>query len=77
MDEATRDQQAAAHAAAELADLRGAPVAEQGDPELAVDRLTANRRRHAVEMREDLEVLLDGQREVEVVELRDHAHLEA
>ncbi len=75
--EAARDQQPPAHAAAELVDLRVAPVGEVGDLERALDRRLALAARDPVEVREHEQVLLDGQRHVEVVELRDHAALGA
>ena len=45
--------------------------------ERALDRGLALAAREAVEVREDEQVLLDGQRRVEVVELRRDAHLRA
>src|SRR4051812_19439354 len=71
------DQQPPAHAAAELGDLRLAPRAEVGEGERSLDRLLALAAGHAVEVAEDEQVLLDGQRLVEVVELRHDAHLRA
>ena len=71
------DEQPAPHAAAQLVDLALAAVLQVRDVERAVHRLLALALRHAVEVGEDEEVLLDGERHVEVVELGDDAHLGA
>ena len=71
------DQQPASHAPAELVDLGVAAIAQVGDLQRAVDRRPSLASRHAVEVREHEQVLLDGQRDVEVVELRHHPHLRA
>jgi lipooligosaccharide transport system ATP-binding protein len=75
--ERARDQQAPAHASGELVGARVAAVGEVGHLERALDRLAALRARHAVEVGEDAQVLLDRQRGVEVVQLRHDAHLRA
>ncbi len=75
--EPARDQQPPAHAAGELVDLRVAAVAQVGDLQRALDRGFAVRAIDPVEVREDEQVLLDGQRHVEVVELRHDAALRA
>ena len=77
VDERARDQQAAAHPARELVDARVAAVAEVRDLERALDRGAPVGARDPVEVREDEQVLLDGERRVEVVELRDDAALRA
>jgi hypothetical protein len=69
------DQQPPAHAARQLADLGTPAIGQVRDPQRAVDRGAPLRAPDPVEVREDQEVLLDGQRHVEVVELRDDAHL--
>ena len=56
------DQQPPAHAARELVDPRVAAVAQVGDLERALDRRPALGARDPVEVREDEQVLLDGQR---------------
>ena len=70
VDERARDQQAPPHPARELVDARVAPVAEVRDLERALDRRVPLVPRDPVEVREDEQVLLDGERHVEVVELR-------
>jgi hypothetical protein len=75
VDEPARDQQPPPHAARQLVDLRRAPVGEVGDLERALDRRPALGPAEPVEVGEDAQVLLDGQRRVEVVELRHDAHL--
>src|SRR4051812_14407600 len=77
VQEGARDEQAPAHAAAERVDLRVAAFAQVGEAERALDRVLALALGHAVQVREDEEVLLGGQRNVEVVELRHDAHLGA
>ncbi len=71
------DQEPAPHAPAELVHLGLAAIAQIGDLQRAVDRRPALASRHAVEVRENEQVLLHGQRDVEVVELRHHPHLRA
>ena len=71
------DEQPPAHAARQLVDLRVAAVGEVGDLQRALDRGLALAARQPVEVREDEQVLLDGQRRVEVVELRRDAHRRA
>ena len=73
--ERARDQQPPAHAARELVDARVAPVDEVRELERALDRRAPLGRGDPVEVREDEQVLLDGQRHVEVVELRHDAAL--
>ena len=73
--EPARDQQPPAHAARELVDLRVAAVGQVGDRRARARPPPPLRARHAVEVREHEQVLLDGQLDVEVVELRDDAHL--
>ena len=68
--ERPRHEQAPAHPARELVHPRVAPVLQLGDPDRALDRLAPLPARHAVEVGEHAEVLLDGERRVEVVELR-------
>ena len=75
--ERARDQQPPAHAARELVRARVAAVGELRDLERALDRRLALAARDPVEVREHAQVLLDGQRRVEVVELRHDAHLGA
>jgi hypothetical protein len=71
--EAAGNQQAAAHAAGEVVDLRVAPVREVRDLERTFDGGLALVARHAVQVREHAQVLLDRERDVEVVELRHDA----
>ena len=71
------DQQPAAHAAGELVDARVTAVGEVRDLERALDRILALAPAEPVEEREHEQVLLDGQRDVEVVELRHDAALRA
>ena len=73
VDEAARQQQAPAHPAGELVDLVAAPLGEPGEREAAVHRVAHVG--HAIEAREHGEVVLDRHVDVEVVELRDDAHL--
>ena len=73
VDEAAGEQQAAAHPAGELVDGVAAAVAQAGEVERPVDRGADVG--HAVEAGEDREVVFDGDVDVEVVELRDDAHL--
>ena len=75
--EGAGDQHPPAHAARELVDLGVAARAEVGDADRALHRLPAFGSRDAVEMGEDHQVLLHGQRGVEVVELGYHAALGA
>ena len=75
VDEAAGEQQAAAHAAGELVDRVAAAVAQAGEVERAVDRGADVG--DPVEARVDGEVVLDGDVDVEVVELGDDAHLGA
>ena len=77
VDERPGDQQAPPHAAGELVDPRVAPVDELRHLERALDRLAPLGAADPVEVREDEQVLLDGQRRVEVVELRRDAALGA
>ena len=70
VDERARDQQPPPHAARELVDARVAPVDEVRHLERALDRVAPLGAADPVEVREDEQVLLDGQRHVEVVELR-------
>ena len=75
--ERARDQQPPPHAARQLVGARVAAVAEARHLERALDRGLALGARDPVEVREHAQVLLDGQRRVEVVELRHDAHLGA
>ena len=75
--ERPRDQQPPPHPAAQLVHPRVGAVRELGDLERAVDRGAALAAAEPVEEREHDQVLLDGQRHVEVVELRDDAALRA
>ena len=75
--ERARDEQAPPHAAGQLVDLRGPALGEVGDLERPLDGGVALAAGHAVEVGEDEEVLLDGERHVEVVELRHDAALRA
>ena len=77
MQQGAGDQQPASHAPAELVDLGVAAIAQVGDLQRAVDRRPSLASRHAVEVREHEQVLLDCQRHVEVVELGHHPHLRA
>ena len=77
MHEGAGDEQPPAHAAREPVHARVAPVAQVGEVERPVDRGAALGARDAVEVGEDEQVLLGGQRDVEVVELRDDAALRA
>ena len=72
MDQAPREQQAAAHPARELVDRVLAAVGQARELERPVDR--GGDVGDAVEPREDREVVLDRDVDVEVVELRDDAH---
>ncbi len=73
VDERARDQQPPPHAARELVDARVAPVDELRHLERALDRVVPLGAADAVEVGEDEQVLLHGQRHVEVVELRHDA----
>ncbi len=75
VDEAAGEQQAAAHPAGELVDGVAAALAQAGQVERPVDRGADVG--HPVEAGEDGEVVFDGDVDVEVVELRDDAHLGA
>ena len=77
VDERARDQQPPAHAAGELVDAAVAPVDEVRHLERALDRGAPLGAGDPVEVREDEQVLLDGQRHVEVVELRHDPALRA
>ena len=70
VDERPRDQQPPPHPARELVGPRVAAIDEVGELERMLDRVPPLRPRNAVEMREDEQVLLDGERHIEVVELR-------
>ena len=72
VDEAAGQQQAPAHPAGELVDRVRAAVAQAGEVERAVDGGADVV--DPVEPREDSEVVLDGDVDVEVVELGDDAH---
>ena len=76
VDERAGDQQPAAHPAGELVDPRVAPVDELRHHERALDRVLPLAAADPVEVREDEQVLLDGERGVEVVELRRRPHIE-
>ena len=73
VDEPTGQQQATTHAARELVDGVLAAIGQARDSERPVDR--GRDVGHAIETGEDGEVLLDRDVDVEVVELRHHAHL--
>ena len=77
MHERAGDQQPPAHPAGELVDPRVPPVDEVRHLQRALDRLAPVGAADPVEVREDEQVLLDGQRHVEVVELRHDAALGA
>jgi len=69
------DQEPAAHPAAQVIDDRIGAVEQVDDPQDALDRRAALGRWDSVEVREHAQVLRGGQRHVEVVQLRDDAHL--
>ena len=73
VDEAAGEQEAPAHAAGELVDGVVAAVVQPREVERAVDG--GGDVRDPVEAREDREVVLDRDVDVEVVELRHDAHL--
>ena len=75
VDQAAGEQQAAAHAAGELVDGVAATVAQARQVERPVDRGADVG--DPVEAGEDGQVVLDGDVDVEVVELRHDAHLGA
>ena len=75
MHERPRDQQPPAHPAGELVDPRVAAVDEVGHLQRPLDRVAPLGAPDPVEVGEDAQVLLDRQRRVEVVELRDDAAL--
>ena len=77
MHERPGDQEPAPHAARELVDPGVAAVAELRHLDRSVDRGTALCAWDAVEVREDQQVLLDGEGRVEIVELRRDAELGA
>src|SRR5439155_11349684 len=70
VDERSGDEEPPPHPAGELVDARVAPVDEVGHLERALDRRAPLTARYPVQVREDEQVLLDGERHVEVVELR-------
>ena len=70
VDERAGDQQAPAHPPGELVHPAVAAIDEVGHLQRALDRGASVGPADPVEMREDEQVLLDGQRRVEVVELR-------
>ncbi len=69
------DEQAPAHPARQLVHARLAPVAQVGEVERPLDRGRPLVAADPIEVREDEQVLLGGQRDVEVVELRHDAAL--
>jgi hypothetical protein len=71
--ERPRDQQPPAHAAGQLVHSRVATIHEVRHLQRAFDRLGAIRAPDSVQVREDEQVLLHGERRVEVVELRHDA----
>ena len=71
--EAARDLDAPAHAAGEVLDRRLAPLRELDRLQQLVDQALALAARHAVELGEDEQVLLDAQLEVAGQGLRDDA----
>ena len=75
VDEAAGQQQPPPHPAGELVDRVAAAVAQAGEVERPVDRGADVL--DPVEAGEDREVVLDGDVDVEVVELGDDAHLRA
>ena len=75
VDERARDQQPPPHPAGELVDAGVAPVDELRQLERALDRIAPLGAADPVEVREDEQVLLDRERDVEVVELRRDAEL--
>ena len=77
MHERTCDQQTPPHAAGELVDARVAAVDELGHLERPLDRRTALGAADPVEVREHEQVLLDRERDVEIVELRHDSALRA
>jgi hypothetical protein len=77
VDERASDQETPAHAARELVDPRVAPVLELRHLERAFDRVAPLGAADPVQVGEDEQVLLDGERRVEVVELRGDAGLGA
>jgi hypothetical protein len=77
VDERPRDQEPPPHPAGELVDPCAAPVDELRQLERVLDRVLPLRASDSVEMREDEQVLLDRERDVEVVELRRDAELRA
>jgi hypothetical protein len=77
VDERAGDEQAPAHPAGELVDARVAAFDEVRDLQRALDRVVSVVAPDPVEVREDEQVLLDGKRHVEVVELRRDTTLRA
>jgi hypothetical protein len=75
--ERSGDQQPSPHAAGELVDLGVAPVGELRQLDRALDGVMPLAARDPVEVGEDDKVLLDGERDVEVVELGYDAALRA
>jgi hypothetical protein len=75
--ERTGDEQPAAHPAGQVVGPGVGPAGELGDLEGPLDGGRPVGPRHPVEPGEDLEVLPDGQLDVEVVLLRHDAHLRA
>src|SRR5262249_1188306 len=71
------DQEPPPHPAGKLVDAGVPPVDEPRHLERPLDRLLPVRAVDPVEVREDQQVLLDGERDIEVVELRHHAALRA
>jgi len=70
MHERPGDEEAPAHPAGQLVDPGFPAIDEVGHPECALDRLAPLGPTDPVEVREDEEVLLDGEGRVEIVELR-------
>src|SRR6266511_3319365 len=77
VDERAGDQQAPAHAAGQLVDTAVATVDEVCHFQRPLDRRAALGAADPVEVSEDEEVLLHGERHVEVVQLRRDAELNA
>ena len=75
MDERAGDQEPPPHSPGELVDPRAAPVDELRQLERPLDRVAPLCPGDPVEVREDEQVLLDRERDVEVVELRRDAEL--
>jgi hypothetical protein len=77
VDERPGNQEPPPHAAGELVDAGIAPVGQLRHHERPLDRVSALPARDPVEVGEDEQVLLHGERHVEVVELRRDAELSA